>query len=80
MVEAVLPGTEGNLAQDVMVTGHLQEEGTSANDDASGTANVLEIARALHRLIDEGRLPRPRRTMRFWWLTEISNSLPAGSW
>jgi hypothetical protein len=45
----------------------------SANDDASGTANVLEIARALNKLINEGRIPRPRRSLRFWWATEISS-------
>jgi hypothetical protein len=73
MVEAVLPGSEPDLGQDVILTGHLQEEGTSANDDASGTANVLEIGRALARLVDEGAIPRPRRTIRFWWLTEISS-------
>jgi hypothetical protein len=73
MVEAFIRGSEPGLGQDVVLTGHLQEEGTSANDDASGTASVLEIARALNRLIDEGRLPRPRRNLRFWWVTEISS-------
>ena len=73
MVEAFIRGTEPGLGQDVVLTGHLQEEGTSANDDASGTASVLEIARALNRLIEEGRLPRPRRNLRFWWVTEISS-------
>jgi hypothetical protein len=73
MVEAFIRGTEPGLGQDVVITGHLQEEGTSANDDASGTANVLEIARALNRLIEEGRIPRPRRNLRFWWVTEISS-------
>ncbi|MGD8869803.1 MAG: M28 family peptidase, partial [Gemmatimonadales bacterium] len=46
---------------------------TSANDDASGTASVLEVARALNTLIESGRLPRPRRNLRFWWVTEISS-------
>ncbi len=73
MVEAFIRGTEPGLRQDVVLTGHMQEEGTSANDDASGTANVLEIARALNSLIDSGRLPRPRRNLRFWWVTEISS-------
>jgi len=73
MVEAFIRGTEPGLGQDVVLTGHLQEEGTSANDDASGTANVLEIARAFNKLIEEGRLPRPRRNLRFWWVTEISS-------
>jgi len=73
MVEAVIPGTEPDLDQDIILTGHMQEEATSANDDASGTASVLEVGRALARLIREGAIPRPRRTIRFWWVTEISS-------
>jgi hypothetical protein len=73
MVEAFIPGTEPALGQDIVITGHLQEEGTSANDDASGCASVLEVARSLHRLIAEGRIPRPKRNLRFWWVTEISS-------
>lgn len=73
IVEAVIGGTDIH-DQDLVLTGHLQEEMHSANDDASGCVNVLEIARALKRMIDEGRLPRPRRDIRFWWLDEISGS------
>ncbi len=73
MVEAYIRGTEPGLGQDVVLTGHLQEEKFSANDDASGTSSILEGARALKRLIDEGKLPRPRRNLRFWWVTEISS-------
>ena len=73
MVEAVLPGSEPGLGQDIVLTGHLQEEATSANDDASGTASVLEVGRALARLVEQGTIPRPRRTIRFWWVTEISS-------
>ena len=73
IVEAVIRGTEIH-DQDIVLTGHLQEEMHSANDDGSGCANVLEIARALKTMIDEGTLPRPRRDIRFWWLDEISAS------
>ena len=73
MVEGFIRGTEPGLGQDIMLTGHMQEGMQSANDDASGTANVLEIGRALNKLIADGRLPRPRRNMRFWWITEISS-------
>jgi hypothetical protein len=73
MVEGYIRGTDPNGGQDIMLTGHMQEEATSANDDASGCASVLEIARALNRLIEEGRLPRPQRNIRFWWVTEISS-------
>jgi hypothetical protein len=51
----------------------MQEGMQSANDDASGTGSVLEIARAFNKLINDGRIPRPRRSLRFWWVTEISS-------
>ncbi|HSB35398.1 MAG TPA: M28 family peptidase, partial [Thermoanaerobaculia bacterium] len=70
MVEARIPGTDPTLPE-IVLTAHLQEEKFSANDDQSGVANVLEIGRALTRLIADGRLPRPRRGIRFWWADEI---------
>ena len=71
IVEAVIRGSSIH-DQAIVLTGHLQEERFSANDDASGCANVLEIARTLKRLIDSGRLPRPARDIRFWWANEIA--------
>ena len=73
MVEGVLKGTDPLAEQDIVLTAHLQEGPTEANDDASGTSSLLEIGRALTRLVSEGRLPRPRRNIRFWWTTEISS-------
>lgn len=72
MVEAFIRGKEID-DQDIVLTAHLQEEKFSANDDASGCASMLEIARSLSRLIQEGRIPQPRRNIRFWWVTEISS-------
>jgi hypothetical protein len=72
MVEGFIRGTNPG-AQDIVLTGHMQEGMQSANDDASGTSSVLEIARALNKLINDGRIPRPRRSLRFWWVTEISS-------
>ena len=69
VVEAVIRGTEIH-DQDIVLTAHLQEERFSANDDGSGVGNVLEIGRALKKMIDEGKLPRPRRDIRFWWANE----------
>ncbi len=71
IVEAVIRGTTIH-DQSIVLTGHLQEERFSANDDGSGCANVLEIARTMKRLIDTGVLPRPARDIRFWWANEIS--------
>ncbi len=73
MVEAYIRGTEPNAGQDIVLTGHMQEGLHSVNDDASGVASVLEIGRAMTKLIAEGKLPRPRRNIRLWWVTEISS-------
>ena len=70
-IEARINGTDPTLPA-IVFTSHVQEEKFSANDDASGCANVLEIARAIKRLIDTGMIERPRRTLRFWWANEIS--------
>jgi hypothetical protein len=71
MVEAWIHGTEIH-DQQIVLTAHVQET-TSANDDGSGCVNMLEIGRALERLIKEGRIPRPRRDIRFWWVNELSS-------
>jgi hypothetical protein len=70
-VEARINGTDPSLPA-IVFTCHIQEEKFSANDDASGCANVLEIARAIRHLVDTGMIPRPRRTLRFWAANEIS--------
>lgn len=57
--------------QQIVLTAHLQEEQGSANDDGSGSANLLEIARTLNKLISEGKIERPLRDIRFWWTDEI---------
>ncbi len=57
--------------QHIVLTAHLQEEQGSANDDGSGCASILEIARTLNKLIAEGKIQRPLRDIRFWWTDEI---------
>lgn len=71
LVEGFIRGTTYH-DQGIVLTAHLQEEKTSANDDRSGCANLLEIARALETMIADGRLPRPKRDIRFWWTNEIA--------
>jgi len=58
------------------MTGHLFEgiAKQGALDDASGSATALEVARAWKKLIDDGVLPRPRRTVRFMWVPEIQGT------
>ncbi len=69
-VEAVIRGTRPGVQQ-IVLTAHLQEEQGSANDDGSGCANLLELARVFSKLIKEGKMKRPQRDLRFWWTDEI---------
>ena len=71
-VEGWIKGTDIH-DQQIVLTAHIQEEMTSANDDGSGCASLLEIGRALSRLIEDGKLPRPRRDIRFWWVNEFAS-------
>ena len=71
-VHAEIPG-DGSTTQEVAISGHLYEGviKQGANDDGSGCALTLEIGRAYIKLINEGKLPRPRRTINFQWVPEI---------
>jgi aminopeptidase YwaD len=73
VVVATIAGTEPS-AGEVLLTAHLCHESAGANDNASGSAAIYEVARALEDAIDRGALPRPRRTIRFLWLPEIAGS------
>jgi len=73
VVVATIPGTD-SAAGEIVLTAHLCHESAGANDNASGSAAILEVARALSSGIQRGTLPRPRRTIRFLWLPEITGS------
>jgi len=62
--------------KEVMIIGHLCHPSPSANDNASGSAGMLEIAGALKRLVDAGAIPPPRRTIRFLWVPEFMGTVP----
>ena len=72
---AIIKGT-GESDQEIAMTGHLFEgiAKQGALDDASGCATALEVARAWKKLIDDGVLPRPKRTVRFLWVPEIQGT------
>ena len=56
-----------------MVT-HLCHPQPSANDNASGAGAPLEAARTLQALIENSKLPRPRRSIRLLWETEMTGT------
>jgi len=66
---AVIPGRD--RTKEILFSCHLDHPSPGANDNASGCSGILEIARTFQRLIAEGRLPRPQRTLRFIWPCEI---------
>jgi aminopeptidase YwaD len=69
VLTAAIPGTS-HPDEQVLLLGHLDHVRPSANDNASGSSALLEVARSLQRLIRSGRLVRPARTIRFLWMTE----------
>lgn len=71
VVQATIPGDSD---EEVIAIAHLCHPQASANDNASGCGALMESVRTLQRLIDSGRLPKPRRTIRFLWLAEMSGS------
>ncbi len=73
-----IPGTDP-AAGEIILSAHLFEgtQKQGANDNISGSATILEVARILHTLIADGRLPQPKRTIRFIWGPEFSG---IGEW
>ncbi|MDA2935258.1 DUF4910 domain-containing protein [Acidobacteria bacterium AH-259-D05] len=67
VVVTLIPGIE-KPDQELLYIAHLDHPKHSANDNASGSAAILDIARTLRALIDEGKLPPPKRTIRFLWV------------
>ncbi len=75
VVHAEIAG-DGSTTQEIAVSGHLYEGviKQGANDDNSGCALTLEIGRAYIKLVNEGKLPKPKRTINFQWGAEISGT------
>jgi aminopeptidase YwaD len=72
---AVLPGSDPEVgAEEIVFSCHLDHPRPGANDNASGCAAILEVARTLAKLVQEGRLPSPRRSLRFVWPPEIEGT------
>lgn len=72
-----IPGTDPN-AGEVILSAHIHEGYVKqgGNDDISGCAAILEVARTLNTLIKEGRIAPPKRTIRFLWGPEFSGTGP----
>lgn len=69
VISAVIEGKEKDSGQFVLIA-HLDHYRPGANDNASGSAALLEIARGLNGMISSGTIERPRRSIRFLWVPE----------
>jgi hypothetical protein len=69
VVVAQIDGSE-RADEELILSAHLDHPKESANDNASGSAALVDLAVTLQRLIESGRLPRPKRTIRFLWVPE----------
>src|SRR3954471_1835660 len=68
----VIPGADRQ--HEVVLSCHLDHQRPGANDNASGCATILEVGRPVAKLVREGRLAPPRRTLRFVWPPEIEGT------
>jgi hypothetical protein len=76
VVTALVPGADpARRAEEIVFSCHLDHPRPGANDNASGCAAILEVARALAKLVGEGRISPPARTLRFVWPPEIEGTL-----
>jgi aminopeptidase YwaD len=71
LMDAPTAVIHGETDEEVLIVAHICHPQPSANDNASGVGVVLEAARVLQLLISTGKLPRPRRSIRFLLPPEI---------
>lgn len=76
VLTASIPGADPALrSEEIAFSCHLDHQRPGANDNASGCVAILEVARAVARLVDRGDIPPPARTLRFIWPPEIEGTL-----
>jgi aminopeptidase YwaD len=73
----VIPGTNPETGE-IIISAHLFEGYgvQGANDNISGSAAILETARLINKLIADGTIKRPKRSIRFIWIPEFSGTIP----
>jgi len=74
VVHAWIRGSQ-NPEIEVLISGHLDHPKWSANDNASGSAAMLEMIRTLHSLISSGKLAAPAATIHFMWVPEYYGTI-----
>ncbi len=62
--------------REIIIIAHLCHPSPGANDNASGAAGLLELARSLKSMCDKKVLPPPKYTIRFIWVPEFNGTIP----
>src|SRR3989475_1606126 len=76
VVTATIPGADRKLKEEeIAFSCHPDHQRPGANDNASGCVTILEAARTLQKLISEGKLARPERTIRLISPPELEGAL-----
>jgi mRNA-degrading endonuclease RelE of RelBE toxin-antitoxin system len=73
ILTGVIPGRQD---KEFIIVAHLCHPKPSANDNASGVALSIEIARVLATLIKKKTIPQPLYTIRFLFVPEWVGTLP----
>jgi hypothetical protein len=73
VVSGTIPGS-AYPNEEIVVTAHLDHYKPGANDNASGSASILEMARTMRQLIENKEMPPPLRTIRFMWVPEYNGT------
>ena len=68
-VTATVRGTDPS-APEVWIKGHDNYRNGGGGNNLTGVGAVIEVARVLTELVNDGTIPRPRRTIRFLWSAE----------
>jgi hypothetical protein len=70
VLEAIIKGTK-HPSQEIILMAHLDHYKPGANDNASGSAGMIEIAKSILNMVSRGDIPPLKRTIRFLWLPEL---------
>lgn len=71
---AEIPGSV-KPEQRIVLIAHLDHYKPGANDNASGSATLLEIFRSISLGIKQGTFPQPARTLTFLWVDEYQGTM-----
>lgn len=68
VTSAYLRGSDPS--KEIILVAHLDHYKFGANDNASGSASLVEIARTVKRLLEQKKIPPLQRTLHFLWVPE----------